>query len=58
MLILDIAVKKIFKLKKRPMNNPLIVHYYDINKLKQDCILMIILLNFIKNFPWTYNIYS
>ena len=33
----DIAVKKIFKLKKRPMNNPLIVHYYDINKLKQDC---------------------
>ena len=33
----DIAVKKIFKLKKRPVNNPLIVHYYDINKLKQDC---------------------
>jgi L-threonylcarbamoyladenylate synthase len=31
------AVKKIFKLKKRPMNNPLIVHYYDINKLKEDC---------------------
>ena len=33
----NIAVKKIFKLKKRPANNPLIVHYYDINKLKQDC---------------------
>ena len=33
----DTAVKKIFKLKKRPMNNPLIVHYYDINKLKEDC---------------------
>jgi len=33
----NIAVKKIFKLKKRPINNPLIVHYYDINKLKQDC---------------------
>ena len=33
----NIAVKKIFKLKKRPMNNPLIVHYYDINKLKEDC---------------------
>ena len=33
----NIAVKKIFKLKKRPVNNPLIVHYYDINKLKQDC---------------------
>jgi len=33
----DIAVKKIFKLKKRPTNNPLIVHYFDINKLKEDC---------------------
>ena len=33
----NIAVKKIFKLKKRPVYNPLIVHYYDINKLKQDC---------------------
>ena len=31
------AVKKIFKLKKRPSNNPLIVHYYDINELKKDC---------------------
>ena len=29
----DISVKKIFRLKKRPMNNPLIVHYSDINKL-------------------------
>ena len=33
----DISVKKIFKLKKRPMNNPLIVHYSDIKKLKNDC---------------------
>ena len=33
----DISVKKIFKLKKRPMNNPLIVHYYNINDLKEDC---------------------
>jgi L-threonylcarbamoyladenylate synthase len=33
----NIAVKKIFKLKKRPLNNPLIVHYYDVNKLKYDC---------------------
>ena len=33
----DIAVKKIFKLKKRPVNNPLIVHYFDINQLKEDC---------------------
>ena len=33
----NVAVKKIFKLKKRPSNNPLIVHYYDVNKLKEDC---------------------
>jgi L-threonylcarbamoyladenylate synthase len=33
----DISVKKIFNLKRRPMNNPLIVHYFDINKLKNDC---------------------
>ena len=33
----DISVKRIFKLKKRPMNNPLIVHYYDINEVKKDC---------------------
>ena len=32
-----IAVKKIFKLKNRPSNNPLIVHYFNINKLKKDC---------------------
>ena len=29
------AVKKIFKLKKRPSKNPLIVHYYNFNKLKK-----------------------
>ena len=28
------AVKKIFKLKKRPSNNPLIIHYYNMNELK------------------------
>ncbi len=33
----DTACKKIFKLKKRPKNNPLIVHYYDIQSLKKDC---------------------
>ena len=33
----DISVNKIFSLKKRPKNNPLIVHYSDINKLKDDC---------------------
>ena len=35
----DSAVKKIFNLKKRPKNNPLIVHYLDINSLKRDCLL-------------------
>ena len=39
----DRACKKIFKLKKRPKNNPLIVHYYDYQNLKNDC-------NFNKNF--------
>ena len=33
----DVSVKKIFKLKKRPMKNPLIVHYLNINKLEKDC---------------------
>ena len=33
----NMSVKKIFNLKKRPKNNPLIVHYLDINKLKDDC---------------------
>ena len=33
----NISVKKIFNIKKRPISNPLIVHYYDINKLKEDC---------------------
>ena len=35
----NISTKKIFKLKKRPMNNPLIVHYSDINSLKIDCVI-------------------
>jgi len=35
----DVSVKKIFKLKKRPTNNPLIVHYSDIDKLKNDCVI-------------------
>jgi len=33
----DSAVKKVFNLKKRPKNNPLIVHYHDIDSLKRDC---------------------
>jgi len=35
----NLAVKKIFKLKKRPTNNPLIVHYININSLKKDCVI-------------------
>ena len=33
----DEACKKIFKLKKRPKYNPLIVHYYNFQNLKKDC---------------------
>ena len=33
----DRACKKIFKLKKRPKYNPLIVHYYSIKDLYKDC---------------------
>ncbi len=35
----NLAVKKIFNLKKRPKNNPLIVHYHDIDSLKKDCLI-------------------
>ena len=33
----DKATSKIYKLKKRPKKNPLIVHYYNLDKLKKDC---------------------
>ena len=33
----DKGTKKIFKLKRRPSDNPLIVHYYDIKDLEKDC---------------------
>ncbi len=35
----DSGVKKIFNLKKRPKNNPLIVHYHNIGSLKKDCLI-------------------
>ena len=35
----DSAVKKVFNVKKRPRNNPLIVHYHDIDSLQQDCLI-------------------
>ena len=31
------ACEKIFRLKKRPKDNPLIVHYYNIIQLRKDC---------------------
>ncbi len=31
------ATSKIFRLKKRPKKNPLIVHYFDLKMLKNDC---------------------
>ena len=43
----DQACKKIYKLKKRPKNNPLIVHYENIKRLKKDC-------NFNENFLKIY----
>tara|TARA_B100001057_G_scaffold111748_1_gene109869 strand:+ start:839 stop:1771 length:933 start_codon:yes stop_codon:yes gene_type:complete len=33
----NISIKKIYRLKKRPINNPLIVHYFGLNQLKKDC---------------------
>ena len=42
------ACKKIYKLKKRPKNNPLIVHYYNRTNLKKDC-------KFNKDFIKLYN---
>ena len=33
------ATSKIFRLKKRPKKNPLIVHYYNLKMLKNDCML-------------------
>ena len=35
----DSACRKIFKLKKRPKYNPLIVHYYNLKSLEKDCYL-------------------
>ena len=32
------ATKKIFNLKGRPADNPLIVHYYNIQDMEKDCV--------------------
>ena len=51
------AVKEIFNLKKRPKNNPLIVHYSDIDSLKKDCLINDNFIKLYKRFspgPLTY----
>ncbi len=51
------AVKKIFKLKKRPKHNPLIVHYSNLGDLKKDCHINDNFLKIFKKFspgPITY----
>tara|TARA_B100000787_G_scaffold40355_1_gene28633 strand:+ start:392 stop:1324 length:933 start_codon:yes stop_codon:yes gene_type:complete len=53
----DLAVNKIFNLKKRPKNNPLIVHYLDIDSLKKDCLINTNFIKLYKKFspgPITY----
>ena len=45
-----IAVQKIFKLKKRPKSNPLIVHYSSMIDLKKDCLINTNFLKLYKNF--------
>ena len=47
----NMAVKRIFKLKKRPMNNPLIVHYFNVDRIKEDCHIS-------ENFIKLYNKFS
>ena len=33
----NLACKRIYKLKNRPKNNPLIIHYYNLERLSKDC---------------------
>ena len=44
------AISKIFKLKKRPKNNPLIVHYHNINQTSKDVILNKFFLKYYKKY--------
>ena len=46
----DKGTLKIFKLKKRPKKNPLIVHYYNLNDLKKDCLISLKFLKLYKKF--------
>ncbi len=44
------ATSKVFRLKKRPKKNPLIVHYYNLGMLKNDCFINSRFLKLYKNF--------
>jgi len=46
----DKGTLKIYKLKKRPKKNPLIVHYYNLNDLKKDCLINLEFLKLYKKF--------
>ena len=53
----NISIKKIYKLKKRPKKNPLIIHYYDLKGLKKDAYIDKKFLKLYKKFspgPLTY----
>ena len=53
----DLATKNIYKIKKRPKSNPLIVHYANIRNLKKDCLINDNFLKLYKHFspgPITY----
>ena len=51
------SVKKIYKIKKRPSKNPLIIHYYNLKSLKKDAFIKDEFLKLYKKFspgPLTY----
>ena len=53
----DKSIKRIYKLKKRPKKNPLIIHYYSLNDLKKDVHINNKFLKLYRNFspgPLTY----
>jgi len=57
----DSAVKKIFKLKKRPPINPLIIHYKNLKNLKKDVFINNNFIKLYKNFcpgPITFILYK
>jgi L-threonylcarbamoyladenylate synthase len=50
------AVKKIFSLKKRPSNNPLIIHFKNIEQIKKEAIINKNFIKLVKKFsPFHFN---